>query len=137
MSCRAEVLAAFESLNRAHGRVDFSPAEVLAEVRRAGSSYKDSSVRTHVIDIMRNDGTLVRSGLYTTNGLGYMLARLEVGGSTRDFNIDLSVPALREIVLARPGDAVRMDVLSVPEGTDEVRSVKVTPKADAQGEATR
>lgn len=61
MTCREEVLAAFEALHRRTDRVEFSPAEVLAQVRAAGSTYVDSTVRTHVTAHMLNDGTLIRS----------------------------------------------------------------------------
>ena len=66
MTCRDEVLAAFDLLSRQTGRVDFSPSEVLAQVRAAESLDKDSTVRTHVVAHMVEDGTLVRAspGLY-------------------------------------------------------------------------
>lgn len=61
MTCRDEVLAAIETLGRQTGRVDFTPNEVLGQVRIAGSLYKESTVRTHVVSHMLEDGTLVRS----------------------------------------------------------------------------
>jgi hypothetical protein len=61
VTCRDEVLAAFEVLGRQTGRVDFSPSEVLVQVRAAGSLYKDSTVRTHVVSHLVANGTLVRS----------------------------------------------------------------------------
>lgn len=66
MTCREEVVEAFEVLHRTTGEPDFSPAQVVAEVRRAGSSYTDSTIRTHVVAHMFEDGTLVRAarGVY-------------------------------------------------------------------------
>lgn len=46
VTCREEVLAAFEALHSATGEVDFSAVDVLAQMRRAGTSYKDATVRT-------------------------------------------------------------------------------------------
>lgn len=62
MTCRDEVLTAFETLCLESDRVDFAPIEVLKEMRSAGSTYKDSTIRTHVVSHMVEDGTLVRSG---------------------------------------------------------------------------
>lgn len=62
MTCRSEVLEAFEDLHREAGRYDFSPAEVLRHLRNRGSTYQDSTIRTHVVAHMTEDGTLIRSG---------------------------------------------------------------------------
>lgn len=48
MTCRDEVLAAFERLERRHGRKDFDLADVLQEVQSSGSTYRESTIRTHV-----------------------------------------------------------------------------------------
>jgi hypothetical protein len=61
VTCREEVTAAFEQLARESDRVDFAPAEVIAVMRSAGSTYRDSTIRTHVVAHMLEDGTLVRS----------------------------------------------------------------------------
>jgi hypothetical protein len=61
VTCRDEVLAAFESLHRATHGVDFSPGDIVTEMRRHGSAYKDSTIRTHVTAHMVEDGTLIRS----------------------------------------------------------------------------
>lgn len=61
MTCRDEVLDAFEVLRRQHGRVDFSPGEIRAHVRSTGSNYADSTIQTHVVAHMLVDGTLIRS----------------------------------------------------------------------------
>ena len=41
VTCRDQVLAAFEVLYRQTGRVDFTANEALAQLRITGSSYKD------------------------------------------------------------------------------------------------
>lgn len=66
MTVRSEVVAAFELLHRETGRVDFAPVEIIGRVRVAGSAYQDSSIRTHVVSTLLDDGTLIRSarGLY-------------------------------------------------------------------------
>jgi len=49
---REEVLAAFERLERRHGRTDFYLADVLQEVQASGSTYRESTIRTHVTSRM-------------------------------------------------------------------------------------
>lgn len=51
MTARDDVLRAAFSLV-AHGSKAFSPAEVIAEARRQGSTYRDSTLRTHVVGVM-------------------------------------------------------------------------------------
>jgi hypothetical protein len=58
VTCREEVLAAFEVLSCQTGRVDFSPSEILAQVRMTGTVSKDSTLRTHVVAHMVQDGML-------------------------------------------------------------------------------
>jgi hypothetical protein len=58
-TCRDEVLAAFEALGKATGRVDFRPAEVLAHMRSRGSAYRDSTIRTHVTAHLPQQGLLL------------------------------------------------------------------------------
>jgi hypothetical protein len=48
VTCRDEILAAFERLERRHGRRDFDLADIVQEVQAAGSTYKESTIRTHV-----------------------------------------------------------------------------------------
>lgn len=62
MTCREEVLAAFEALHTRTGFVDFAPAEVLAEMRARGSGYQTTTIRTHVTAHMVEDQSLIRSG---------------------------------------------------------------------------
>lgn len=52
MTCRDEVLAAFDRLERRHGRKTFDLAEVVQEVEAGGSGYEESTIRTHVISRM-------------------------------------------------------------------------------------
>jgi hypothetical protein len=61
-TCRDEVLEAFERLRKATGRTDFTPVEVIAQMRAAGSAYRDSTIRTHVVAHMPAAGLLVRVG---------------------------------------------------------------------------
>lgn len=48
MTCRDEILVAVAALER-RGIDVFSPADVIAEMRRAGSQYAESTIRTHVV----------------------------------------------------------------------------------------
>ena len=48
MTCRDEVLAAFKRLERRHGSKDFSLEDVVLEVQAHSTSYKESTVRTHI-----------------------------------------------------------------------------------------
>lgn len=52
MTCRDEILMAFAALERRTGREAFSPAEILSEMRRTGTAYADSTIRTHVVSRM-------------------------------------------------------------------------------------
>lgn len=52
MTARDEILAALPALRARLGRDDFTPAEVIQELRRAGSGYADSTIRTHVVSRM-------------------------------------------------------------------------------------
>ena len=52
MTCRDEVLAAFESLERRHGRIDFSPSEIIQEMISKGTFYPDYTIRTEIVSRM-------------------------------------------------------------------------------------
>jgi len=52
MTCRDDVLTAFERLERRHGRKVFDLSEVLQEVQASGSTYTESTIRTHVTSRM-------------------------------------------------------------------------------------
>jgi hypothetical protein len=55
MTARDEIVDALPGLRTRLGRDDFTPAEVLQELRRAGSAYSDSTIRTHVVSRMCNN----------------------------------------------------------------------------------
>lgn len=55
MTCRDEVLAAFERLESRHDRAAFELSEIVQEVEAAGSAYKESTIRTHVTSRMCAD----------------------------------------------------------------------------------
>lgn len=52
MTVRSEILRAFDRLERRHARVDFQLADIVMEVQSAGSTYAESSIRTHVVSVM-------------------------------------------------------------------------------------
>jgi hypothetical protein len=52
MTARDEILDALPRLRASLGRDYFTPAEVLQELRRVGSIYSDSTIRTHVVSRM-------------------------------------------------------------------------------------
>ena len=47
-NCRDEVLAALTRLETRHGRHVFRLAEIVAEVKAAGTQYRDATIQTHV-----------------------------------------------------------------------------------------
>lgn len=51
-TCRDEVLAAFRALERRHARLEYSPAEVIAEMRARGDRHQESTIRTHIVSAM-------------------------------------------------------------------------------------
>jgi hypothetical protein len=85
MTCRGDITLAFDVLNRESGRCDFSAAEILQHMRAAGSTYRDSTIRTHVTAHMFEDGTLIR----VAPGR-YRLAR------HRDRPIELATPPITQ-----------------------------------------
>ncbi len=52
MTARDEILAAIGRIERRSGQETFTVVEVLDELRRSGSAYKESTVRTHIISRM-------------------------------------------------------------------------------------
>lgn len=63
MTVRQEVLEVARDLT-ARGLVPFSPQQVIDELRRCGTSYQESSIRTHVVDFMCIDAS-------TKHGVSY------------------------------------------------------------------
>jgi hypothetical protein len=51
-TAREEILNAFVSLERRHGRKDFALAEVLAEAQTQGTVHLESTLRTHIASAM-------------------------------------------------------------------------------------
>ncbi|WP_163582079.1 TetR/AcrR family transcriptional regulator [Gracilibacillus saliphilus] len=48
ISCREEMLQVTRQLMKEKGKNEFSVQEVLDEMKKAGTTYKDSTVRTHL-----------------------------------------------------------------------------------------
>ena len=48
-SCRLEILEALDRLQACSGIVEFTPAQVVAEMQRAGTTYKVATIKTHII----------------------------------------------------------------------------------------
>ena len=51
-TCRQEVLDAMVRLECRHGRMSFSPAEIVAEVASRGVGHAVSTVQTHIVSAM-------------------------------------------------------------------------------------
>ena len=52
MTCRDEILSAFDTLSRRTGRDAFGPAEIVSEMQLNGTTYAESTIRTHIISRM-------------------------------------------------------------------------------------
>jgi len=52
VTCREEILAAFDALQKRSAREDFSPAEIIAEMERSGSRYPPETIRTEIASRM-------------------------------------------------------------------------------------
>ena len=52
MTARDEILDVLPRLRAHLGRDDFTPAEVIQELRSAGSVYSDFTIRTHIVSRM-------------------------------------------------------------------------------------
>jgi hypothetical protein len=48
MTARDEILAALPAVRARTGRETFAPQEVIDELQRRGTSYKPSTIRTHI-----------------------------------------------------------------------------------------
>lgn len=49
MTCRDEILACIDQIERTTGRREFTPDEVVTRMREAGTKYEDRTIRTHII----------------------------------------------------------------------------------------
>jgi hypothetical protein len=78
MTARDEILRALPGLRARLGRETFTPAEVIAELRRNGTTLAASTIRTHVVSrmcanspdhhaVVHNDLQRVGAGLYRQN----------------------------------------------------------------------
>jgi hypothetical protein len=63
-TCREEVLAAFDRLEGSSGRRKFSLAEIVSEVQSAGTSYRESTIRTHVSSRLCRDAPVNHAAVY-------------------------------------------------------------------------
>ena len=102
MTVRQEVLEVARDLT-ARGLVPFSPQQVIDELRGRGTSYQESSIRTHVVDIMCIDAPTERAVSYPDLhrvGRGQYVLASDAGAQT----------AARHVRTARPSP----DVSSVP-----------------------
>ena len=63
-TCGDEVLAAFGRLEQRQGRRQFTVAEIIKEVFEAGSSYQESTVRTHIVSRMCVDSPDHHASVY-------------------------------------------------------------------------
>jgi hypothetical protein len=52
VTCRGEILAAFDRLERRHGRSVFAPAEVVQEVLAVTDRYPEHTIRTEIVSRM-------------------------------------------------------------------------------------
>jgi hypothetical protein len=62
MSCREEILAAIAAILARDRQRPVSPAEVVEEMRRRGSDYPETTIRTHVVSHMCIDAPGGKSG---------------------------------------------------------------------------
>lgn len=52
VTCRDEIIEAFQVLARRHERDVFSPSDIVGEMRHQGSRYQESTIRTHIVSRM-------------------------------------------------------------------------------------
>ena len=52
MTCRDDVLSAFQALKRRHSRDVFKLEEIVQEVQVQGTTAKESTIRTHIVSVM-------------------------------------------------------------------------------------
>ena len=52
LTCRAEILAAFDRLERRHGRAVFAPVEIIQEVLTVTDRYPEQTIRTEIVSRM-------------------------------------------------------------------------------------
>jgi hypothetical protein len=52
VTCRNEILKCFRTVRRTTGREVLTPREVIEWMRREGTKYEDSTIRTHIVSRM-------------------------------------------------------------------------------------
>ena len=55
MTCRDEVLGAFKRLSAGDPNAAFTPQQIIDEMKQRGTSYAESTIRTHVTTRMCRD----------------------------------------------------------------------------------
>lgn len=81
MTCRDEVLEAFKRLSAGDPNAAFTPQEIIDEMKQRGTSYAESTIRTHVVsrmcadapdhhDPVYNDLERVDRGMYRLRNVG-------------------------------------------------------------------
>ncbi len=63
-TCRAEILAAFDRLERRHGRSVFAPIEVVQEVLAVTDRYPEHTIRTEIVSRMCADAPVHHAVAY-------------------------------------------------------------------------
>jgi Holliday junction resolvase len=63
MTARQEILEVARDLTD-RGEAPFSPAQVVAELQQRGTNYRESTIRTYVVDVMCVDSTYDRATSY-------------------------------------------------------------------------
>jgi hypothetical protein len=63
-TCRAEVLAAFDRLERRHGRAIFAPVEVVQEVLAVTDRYPEHTIRTEIVSRMCAEAPINHAAVY-------------------------------------------------------------------------
>jgi hypothetical protein len=95
VTVRQEVLEVARDLT-ARGLVPFSPQQVIDELRRRGTSYQESSIRTHVVDFMCIDAPTKHGVSYPDLrrvGRGQYVLASEAGRQTAVRNVRVERPS--------------------------------------------
>lgn len=55
MTCRDEILECIAAIERSTGRKDFTPQEIVDRMRQSGTTFEDSTIRTHITSRLCSD----------------------------------------------------------------------------------